>query len=32
VFLNRRGVVKEVHLGAISVSELRHGIDALKVA
>jgi peroxiredoxin len=29
VFLNKHGVVKEVHLGAISISELRQGIAAL---
>ncbi len=32
VFLNKHGVVKEVHLGAISISELRRGIDALRAA
>jgi peroxiredoxin len=32
VFLNKRGVVKEVHLGAISIDQLRHGIAALKAA
>lgn len=32
VFLNKHGVVKEVHLGAISVAQLRHGIAALEAA
>jgi peroxiredoxin len=32
VFLNKKGVVKEVRLGAISISELRQGIAALTAA
>jgi peroxiredoxin len=32
VFLNKHGVVKEVHLGAISIAQLRRGIAALKAA
>jgi peroxiredoxin len=32
VFLNKHGVVKEVHLGAISIKEFREGIAALKSA
>ncbi len=32
VFLNRHGVVKEVHLGAISIKELREGIAELQRA
>ena len=30
VFLNRHGVVKEVHLGAISIAQLKAGIAALR--
>jgi peroxiredoxin len=32
VFLNKHGVVKEVHLGAISIKELKAGIAALESA
>lgn len=32
VFLNKHGVVKEVHLGAISIPQLRRGIAALSAA
>jgi len=32
VFLNKHGVVEEVHLGAISIKEFREGIAALKDA
>ncbi|MFY9782965.1 MAG: TlpA disulfide reductase family protein [Acidimicrobiales bacterium] len=32
VFLNKRGVVKEVHLGAISIKQLKQGIAALASA
>jgi peroxiredoxin len=32
VFLNKRGVVEEVHLGAISIKQLRSGIAALQRA